>query len=558
MKLETGSSPLTTFADMEDWNAGLPEGATYLHDSMHFPYPLSPLTISLVAGAWSEGATRGFREVKVPLLNFHSVGRNAYLFQWMEFEEFTNPEAAQASGAVTEATMRQLMGRLRDYWETDRLPATQEGLNALRAIIAEVPASDRVPELVEETLVIFADLWRLHFTVVVPMGVAMQVFDEFHTEVFGGSEEDGHPLLAGQLTESVKAGFGLSDLAIRAKSLGLADVILDTEPVDAIETLAETEAGEAFLEALQTYLEDYGLRQDLFDVATPTWRERPAYALTNIRNYLRTGYDARAHHATIQAKADAAVTAAWEQLANYPQPVREQFEVLLKMGQDSSYLQEEHNFHLDQQVQALVHDVFREIGARLADSGAIAAADDVFMLNVEEIQAALDSPAPLDRVVSKRREMLERAWTISPPPFIGVPPAGPPPALTPADRGNIRFWGMNTPTSDDPGKVVGNPGARGQATGLARVVHTLEEASALEPGEILVTMTTMPPWSPLFGVAAGVVTETGGPLSHCAIVAREYEIPAVVGAPAATRRIVTGQRIRIDGTTGVVELDVED
>ena len=87
------------------------------------------------------------------------------------------------------------------------------------------------------------------------------------------------------------------------------------------------------------------------------------------------------------------------------------------------------------------------------------------------------------------------------------------------------------------------------------MVRTLDEARALQPGEILVTVTTMPPWSPLFAIAAGVVTETGGPLSHCAIVAREYDIPAVVGAPNASRRIVTGQRIRLDGSTGVAELN---
>ena len=78
---------------------------------------------------------------------------------------------------------------------------------------------------------------------------------------------------------------------------------------------------------------------------------------------------------------------------------------------------------------------------------------------------------------------------------------------------------------------------------MARVVQSLDEAKALQPGEILVTVTTMPAWTPLFGTAAAVVTETGGALSHCAIVAREYGIPAVVGAFGATRTITTGQTI---------------
>jgi pyruvate,water dikinase len=90
---------------------------------------------------------------------------------------------------------------------------------------------------------------------------------------------------------------------------------------------------------------------------------------------------------------------------------------------------------------------------------------------------------------------------------------------------------------------------------VARVSRTLEEATAILPGEILVAITTMPPWTPLFGIAAAVVTETGGPLSHCAIVAREYGIPAVVGAHGATRVIATRHRITVDGGAGIVTLE---
>ena len=86
------------------------------------------------------------------------------------------------------------------------------------------------------------------------------------------------------------------------------------------------------------------------------------------------------------------------------------------------------------------------------------------------------------------------------------------------------------------------------------MARTLEEATHLLQGEILVAVTTMPAWTPLFGIAAAVVTETGGPLSHCAIVAREYGIPAVVGAHGATRMIASGQRISVDGGRGIVTL----
>ena len=105
-----------------------------------------------------------------------------------------------------------------------------------------------------------------------------------------------------------------------------------------------------------------------------------------------------------------------------------------------------------------------------------------------------------------------------------------------------------------PDQLKGNPGSRGQASGLAHVARTLDEAKELQPGEILVAVTTMPAWTPLFGVAAAIVTETGGSLCHGAIVAREYGIPAVVGAAGATQAIRSGHWITVDGTTGLVTI----
>src|ERR1041384_4449909 len=100
----------------------------------------------------------------------------------------------------------------------------------------------------------------------------------------------------------------------------------------------------------------------------------------------------------------------------------------------------------------------------------------------------------------------------------------------------------------------GAPASPGVVTGAARVI--LDPAGAhLEPGEILVAPSTDPGWTPLFLTAGGLVMEMGGPMSHGAIVAREYGIPAVVGVPDATERIETGQRITIDGSVGIVNLE---
>jgi phosphoenolpyruvate synthase/pyruvate phosphate dikinase len=107
-------------------------------------------------------------------------------------------------------------------------------------------------------------------------------------------------------------------------------------------------------------------------------------------------------------------------------------------------------------------------------------------------------------------------------------------------------------------KVRGLPGSAGRARGTARVIHSLAEAGKLQPGDVLVAIATEPPWTPLFAIASAVVTDSGGVLSHSAVVAREYRIPAVVGAGNATTTFKDGQLIEVDGNAGTVRVVVEE
>lgn len=111
--------------------------------------------------------------------------------------------------------------------------------------------------------------------------------------------------------------------------------------------------------------------------------------------------------------------------------------------------------------------------------------------------------------------------------------------------------------SIDPSNAVltGIGASPGITTGTARTVCSVDHFSAVRPGDILVCRTTDPAWTPLFGVAAAVITETGGVLSHAAIVAREYRIPAVVGVADALARITSGTTLLVDGTHGTVHQD---
>jgi pyruvate,water dikinase len=106
--------------------------------------------------------------------------------------------------------------------------------------------------------------------------------------------------------------------------------------------------------------------------------------------------------------------------------------------------------------------------------------------------------------------------------------------------------------------IKGVPASPGQVMGKARVLHGPEDFNQMKPGDILVASITTPAWTPLFAMASGIVTDIGGPLSHGSIVAREYGIPAVLGTGVATRRITSGQMIKVDGSAGLVTLQSID
>jgi pyruvate,water dikinase len=179
-----------------------------------------------------------------------------------------------------------------------------------------------------------------------------------------------------------------------------------------------------------------------------------------------------------------------------------------------------------------------EIDRRLVRIDKSLSAGAAFFCTFDELCASLKTGrAELGHVVRLRRAEHARDAARPDPPitFIGRPPPfGPPPSG--GDR------------------LVGLPASGGVVEGVARVLRGVDALDALEPGEVLVAQTTDVGLTPLFLVAAGVVTELGGPLSHAAIVAREYGVPAVVSAFGATRALKTGDLVRVDGDRGIVEI----
>jgi len=546
------------------WDDPADANLTYSMDKMHNPDPISPLQQSLQPSTFY-GWQKAMREFGVPFKAMHIRYQNFYQYDRVEMIEPASPEEALSGGEALEATMKGEVARLADRWNAEHLPRTRQIIDrfiAMEHVSATAPLADIV-SMLGEFEELRAELWTIHFRTVLPMMLAMQIYDEFYADLFGETEADAHALLGGRLTRSVAAGIGLSDLAESARTTGLDRLIIDTPMDSLIQQLRLSEEGRAFLDDVDSYLDAFGYRSDLFDIMTPTWRENLMIPLSAVRSYLINHFDTNADHVEKARAADEALNAARERLVNYPEPVRQQFEAMVQAARTAAQLQEDHNFYIDQHSVAWTRLLFLQVGKRLVSAEVLESPDDIFMLRLEEIRDLLGSPIDESSreqtrtMVAERRAGMEHAMTLTPPPFLGPPPQAPTEDNL-MIRGMGSFWGAPPRPAEAPDQLMGNAGSRGVATGEAFVARNLSEATALQPGQILVAMTTMPAWTPFFGVAAAIVTETGGPLSHCAVVAREYGIPAVVGAAGAISAIKTGQRITVDGSRGVVMLNVPE
>ncbi|MGH8795281.1 MAG: PEP/pyruvate-binding domain-containing protein [Stackebrandtia sp.] len=291
---------------------------------------------------------------------------------------------------------------------------------------------------------------------------------------------------------------------------------------------------------LEEFLARYGFRAvGEIDLGMPRWSDDPTHILGVLANYLRLEDDENAPSVQF-ARGEREAEEAIAQLSARVGPLRGRLvRFALGRARELAGLRELPKFCI---VTALAASraQLRIVGAELAASGAVEAADDVFFLDLAEARAGGD----LRERVADRRARYERELRRKHVPRVLLSDGTEPEAIAAAP-------------DDADGRLRGTPASAGVVVGTARVI-TDPVGARLEPGEILVAPSTDPGWTPLFLTAGGLVMEMGGANSHGAVVAREYGIPAVVGVRDAVAGIVTGQRVAVDGTAGTVALDVPE
>ncbi|MCZ1012615.1 phosphoenolpyruvate synthase [Streptomyces lydicus] len=310
-----------------------------------------------------------------------------------------------------------------------------------------------------------------------------------------------------------------------------------------LDELAKLAGGAEARDALDAYLDRYGMRcVGEIDITRPRWRERPTslvpVLLDNVRNFGPGAAERRFQQG--RRKAREKEQDVRSRLRALPDGDRKADEAKRMIDRVRTFIG-----YREYPKYGIVSRYFVYKQALLAEAGRLVQADvlpekeDIFYLTFPELHDVVRTHQVDDRLIRQRKEAFRSYLALTPPRVLTSDGE----AVTGAYR-----------RDDVPaGALTGLPVSAGTVEGRARVILDMADAD-LEAGDILVTRFTDPSWSPLFVAVAGLVTEVGGLMTHGAVIAREYGLPAVVGVEQATRLIRDGQRIRVHGTDGYVEI----
>jgi pyruvate,water dikinase len=575
---ETREEVLGQFLGDEDfpitWDSDLESQLFWVYDDLHSPHPLSPMYFDI--GGWWLSCDHMFRRFGTPFASdWIAKNVNGYLYTaavpadpafHVDSAEYgarygartpLDPAYAQNIGSYLDAVLP-VYGREFDGWWRDRfVPEMQRNFAYLEAQL-ERRDDLALPELaclLEDAIDIHDRHWKIHWMLNFAQLSGTLRLRSVAERVHGRVDE----ALLGRLQNSARDRNWDSIQALwRMKEEVRADPELAAafEQEDArsiLTVLAGSDRGRTFLEGrVLPYQREFGWHAVWsHELIFPTVREHAEPVIDSVREYLQSDYNyAKANH---DAARDLA-SASEELLAGLSGDALAAMRDALEMNAKLAPLTPDHHFYIDQGTNAHLRLVLIAIGEKLVAEGVCEAPDDVMFLKYNELREVIGDRSVLDvrGVTAQRRAERERQYRMRARDWIGT-----------ATQSQLDFpylvnWGFPEKfyrtSSPEGNKITGIAASAGIVEGIARVVLQEDQFDEVKNGDVVVCQMTNPAWVPLFTRMSGLVTDSGGTTSHSAVLAREFGLPAVVGTSAATSVIRTGDRVRVDGTKGVVEI----
>ncbi len=467
--------------------------------------------------------------------------------------------------ATCKAALRGRLDRtLTERWYNESRPQLIADIARLRAIDLSALTDDAlVTHLLALRRWVFA-AFDIHFYLSGANGFPLGRLLFFCRDHLDYDDMQTIALMSGLSGASSAPAIALAELADRLRGDEvLRSALMDAKPAD-VATIVDRRGGDAAT-AFRAYLDEYGCRALRYELVEATLGEQPEIVGRLLQDQLRRRVDMLAEQATLARGREAAKAAA---LASLPsETLRTQFAELLADAERAYPVREDNEFYTVSVPLALCRFAALEAARRLAASNSLAAQGDVFFLSWDEVVTALGVPSTaFVGLVEERRAVMAAADRFDAPASYGEEPARPPLDVMPLEAREATEISLylqdrvfeaeqsNSRTAIGATEIRGRAAAKGTRTGTARVIMGEHEFDKLEPDDVLVCPITSPVWSVLFTKVSALVTDTGGILSHPAIIAREYGIPAVVATGNATQLIRDGQQVIVDGDAGIVRI----
>jgi phosphohistidine swiveling domain-containing protein len=556
------------------WDSEVEKDFFWVYDDLHIPHPVSPMFFDI--GGWWLSCDHMFRRFGTPFaVDWLAKTVNGYVYTTavpadpdlhIEGTEYSSryqarvprdPAFAGQMGRYLDTVLPVYGEHFADWWRDRLVPEMQRNFDYLEARLDE---ADRMslPELatlLEDAIDIHDRHWKIHWMLNFAQLSATLNLRAVMEKVRGGVDEE----LLGRLQNSASdRNWDSIEALWRMKNEVRDDpelrALFGTGDAKAVAAaLRESERGRRFIdERITPYQREFGWHAVWsHEFIFPTVREEMEPVLELVRGYLETDYDFPTAIDAMRADIEAA---SQEILEGLEGEALEEMRAANATNLRMAPLTPDHHFYIDQGANAHVRLVLIAIGKKLVEDGRLDKLDDVLFLRYNELRMLIGDPSALDGrgLVAQRRAERDAAKQRKPRNWVGT--------VTPSQLAfpYLVNWGyperFYQEASADTTTVKGIAGSPGVAEGVARVVLTTDEFDAVADGDILVCQMTNPAWVVLFTKIAALVTDTGGTTSHPAVLSREFGIPAVIGTSTATHTIRTGDRIRVDGSNGVVTI----
>jgi phosphohistidine swiveling domain-containing protein len=444
-----------------------------------------------------------------------------------------------------------------EFWNSYK-PQLQETIDQLfsfdveKAINADL--ADHIYDCVDGTRRMST---KIHYYAMAVLGALAFYFRDILAKYTGilPSDTKFSKLVSGSDAMVYKANKEIGKLATRAMKLGLRELFETLEPEEVLPELEKSDNGRKWSLEFNEFMKVYGRRTQIHGLYKPSWFEKPAIPILEVRRMMAMGgiYAPDLKREELVKDRNEIEK---EVLSMIPEGERPLFKELLRCAQGWSYFNEDHIYYCEFAFFSLLRRAGIEAGKRLVKEGIFDEPIDAIYLYPVELQIALHpygNKSGTRNILKKRKEEYNRYLKAEHPPVLGDGSK----FAEMVHYDPILAIGIAFPIGNPEemgATLVGGAGAPGVVEGLARVIMSVDEIGQIQPGEILVAPATSPQWVTVFGIIKGVVTDLGGPLAHTVLVAREYGMPCVVATMEATKKIRTGQRIKVDGNSLLVYL----